>query len=261
MSFSVIPLEQALTPVAYADFKSVLGKLPPVDRALDNRAWICGGFARHMMLNRPAKDYFTNYHAPGDVDVFFNSSEDARAGIPKSARRSLAGFAKDLQGKTKVQFVDDPGLIRPTIEETLSNFDIVNCRVAMNHQSVVVSDDWQDIEDKKLLRIGRNDTPFLASRILKYLNYRGLDGLTDDSYEQLTGWFAHAANNFNDKDWSSHHLAGVEYSVKKLRDRGILQKKDLIFFIGKWKKEFKDRSYGGSVNYSVDWALNELGTI
>ena len=61
MGFNVIPLEQALTVSARADFRSIIGSLPYVDEALDNRAWICGGFARHMMLNRRAE--FEDIHA------------------------------------------------------------------------------------------------------------------------------------------------------------------------------------------------------
>lgn len=265
MSFKVIPIEQALTANARADFRSIIGKLPYVDEALDNRAWICGGFARHLMLNRPTKEYFKRtleseeYVPPGDVDVFFNSREDALATIPKAAHRSQAGFAKEIYDTIKVQFVDDPDLISPTIEETLSNFDIVNCRVAMNHRHVIISDDWQDIESKCLLRLGRNDTPFLGSRIMKYLKYRGLEGLTDDSYETLTGWLAHAANDFKDGNWKNQHLTGVQRGVKNLRSRGMVSKEDLIFFIGKWKETIEEGNYGHSFSYEVDWALNELG--
>ena len=265
MGFNVIPLEQALTASALADFRSIIGSLPYVDEALDNRAWICGGFARHLMLNRPTKEYFKpaprpeGYIPSGDIDVFFNSSEDALATIPKSACRSQAGFAKEMHDTIKVQFVDDPDLISPTIEETLSNFDIVNCRVAMNHRYVIISDDWQDIECKRLLRIGRNDTPFLGSRIMKYLKYRGLEGLTDDSYETLTGWLAHAANDFKERDWKPQHLIGVQHSVKNLRSRRMVSKEDLIFFIGKWKEAIHERHYGRSFSYEVDWALSELG--
>lgn len=144
------------------------------------------------MLDQPTNEYFRpfkerdEYFPVGDVDVFFNSIHDATASVPKSARRSQAGFAKELHDFVKIQLVDDPGLIKPTIQETLESFDIVNCRVAINHRHVVIADDWREIESKQLLRIGRNDTPFLGGRLLKYLKYRGLEGLTEDSYESLT---------------------------------------------------------------------------
>jgi len=264
VNYNFIPLESALTANSYANLRKTLEKVSVIDEALANRGWICGGFARHLMLNRPVEQYFRpvcqidEYVPRGDIDVFFNSTEDAAASIPKSARPSQAGFAKELHDSVKVQFVDDPNLIRPTIEETLSSFDIVNCRVAINHQYVVIPQDWFEIESRRQLRIGHNDTPFLGSRILKYLKYRGLESLTDDSYEALTGWLAHAANNFGEGDWTTQHLLGVSHSVKKLRARGLVRKEDLIFFIGKWNDSLEERRYGGSFTYEVDWALNEI---
>lgn len=265
MSYNFIPLESALTSRAHVELRRTLEKVAVVDEALANRGWICGGFARHLMLNRPVEQYFhpgykeTDYVPQGDIDVFFNSSGDAASLIPKHATRSQAGFAKELNQTVKVQFVDDPELIQPTIEETLSSFDIVNCRVAINHQHVVIPQDWFEIESRRLLRVGRNNTPFLGSRILKYLKHRGLEGLTDDSYESLTGWLAYAGNNFGEGEWTTQHLLGVQSSVKKLRERGLVRKEELIFFIGKWKEIIQERRYGGSFTYEVDWALNELG--
>lgn len=47
-------------------------------------------------------------------------------------------------------------------------------------------------------------------------------------------------------------------SVKKLRNRGLVRREDLIFFIGKWRQSIEERHYGRSFTYEVDWALNEL---
>jgi len=266
MGFNTIPIEQALSDRARVELTNLLTRVPIIDEALDKGGWICGGYARQLMLDQPTSEYFrpfkeTDRYLPvGDVDVFFNNIQDVTASVPKSARRSQAGFAKEIHDFVKVQLVDDPGLIKPTIQETLESFDIVNCRVAINHRYVIVTDDWQEIESKRLLRIGRNDTPFLGGRLLKYLKYRGLEGLTEDSYESLTGWLAHAGNNFSDGSWTTQHLIGVKDSVKKLRNRGLVRREDLIFFIGKWKEAIQERHYGRSFTYEVDLALNELET-
>jgi hypothetical protein len=241
-----------------------MGRVPVIDEALDKGGWLCGGFARQLLLDQPMKEYFrppdvVDQRPPGDVDIFFNSASDAAAVIDrKGARRSMAGFAKELHDHVKIQLVDDPGLIKPTIEETLSSFDLVNCRVAINHRHVIVADDWREIEDKRLIRIGRNDTPFLGGRLMKYLKHRGLEGLTEDLYEAMTGWLAHAGNNFSEGGWTTQHLLGVRHSVKKLRERGLVRREDLIFFIGKWKEIVQERHYGSSQTYQIDWALNEL---
>ena len=262
MGFSTIPIELALSGGARVELTNLLNRVPVIDEALNKGGWICGGYARQLMLDQPTSEYFRRAdddRCPvGDVDVFFNSVQQATASVPKRAQRSQAGFAKEIHDFVKVQLVDDPGLIKPTIQETLGSFDIVNCRVAINHRYVIVADDWQEIESKRLLRIGRNDTPFLGGRLLKYLKYRGLEGLTEDSYESLTGWLAHAGNNFSEGSWTTQHLIGVKDSVKKLRNRGLVRREDLIFFIGKWKEAILERHYGRSFTYEVDWALNEL---
>ena len=136
----------------------------------------------------------------------------------------------------------------------------MNCSVALTHEFAVIPDGWRELEASKLLRIARNDTPFLGGRLLKYLEHRGLEGLTEDSYEKLTGWLAHAANDFNENGWNKDHIGGVQGHVKRLKDRGLVKREDLIFFISKWKQIIHERSYGSSRTYTVDWALNELGS-
>lgn len=263
MGFNIIPIEQALSDRARSELNALMARIPLINEALDKGGWLCGGYARQLMLDQPADEYFRptreRITAPaGDVDIFFNSVEDAAAATPKGAFRSQAGFAKEIQNFVKVQFVDDPGLIKPTIEETLLSFDIVNCRVAINHKHVVVPVGWRELEASKLLRIGRNDTPFLGGRLLKYLEHRGLEGLTDDSYEMLTGWLAHAAGDFREGGWTPRHIHGAEGHIKRLRERGLVKREDLIFFIGKWKQIFRERTYGQSFTHEVDWALHEM---
>ena len=263
MRFKTFSLEEALTPGARADLNHILASVPCVGTALDMGGWICGGFARHLLLDRASRTYFRSISGEtplGDIDLFFNSHADALAATPKGVRKSLAGFAKELNDLVKVQFVDDPDLIKPTIRETLSSFDIVNCQVAINNRRVVMPEGWRELEVSKLLQIARNDTPFLGSRLLKYLNHRGLESLTDDSYEALTGWLAHAANDFKGGGWNDRHISGVKGHVKKLRERGLVRREDLIFFINKWKEIVRERRYGSTHTYEIDWALNELST-
>ena len=261
MRYNVYSHEEALSRSGAADLNHVLASIPSVKSALEMGGWICGGFARHLLLDRVSRAYFRSdsEETPrGDVDVFFNDHATAVAATPAGVRKSLAGFAKELNDGVKIQFVDDPDLIKPTIEETLSSFDIVNCRVAINERYVVIPEGWRELEARKLLQIGRNDSPFLGGRLLKYLNHRGLEGLTDDSYEALTGWLAHAGVDFKEGGWDKHHISGVEGHVKKLRARGLVGREDLIFFISKWKEIIREGRYGESFTYEVDWALNEL---
>ena len=51
---------------------------------------------------------------------------------------------------------------------------------------------------------------------------------------------------------SAMHIVGAQGHVKRLRERGLVKREDLIFFIGKWKQVIYERSYGSSLSYEVD---------
>lgn len=267
-------LEEALSPSMLHDFQSMRSSVPVINAAFQSGGWLCGGFARHLLLGGSTENYITGHRAKdgavmrsGDIDLFFPSISIAEAVIEniEYARPSIGGFAKEASSRwkrnhVKVQLVDHPDLVQPTIEDTLSRFDLVNCQVGTDGEHIYFPEDWADLEQQRLIRISHNNTPFLGSRVLKYLEDRGLTGLTDDSYEKLHGWFAYASNDFKEGGWSSNHITGVQGHVKKLRERGLVRREDLIFFLSKWKQVIQEKSYGRTFSYEVDWALNELGT-
>jgi hypothetical protein len=270
-NFTRLRLEQALSPRALSEFNSLRLAVPSIDSTLSVGGWLCGGFARHLLLGGSIEEYLAPMrekgqalHA-GDVDLFFPSVDAANKATNSTlARPSQAGFAKEMheswrRQRVKVQLVDHPDLVQPTIEDTLSHFDLVNCQVGIDGEHIYFPDDWEEVESQRLIRIAHNNTPFLGSRVLKYLEQRGLAGLTEDSYEKLHGWFAHAGNDFAEGGWNAQHISGIKGHVKRLRDRGLMRREDLIFFLNKWKVVSHEKQYGMSFTYEVDWALNELG--
>lgn len=262
---------QALSERAAQELHDIIADIPAIRRSLERGGWICGGFVRQLMLDRPTDEYLYQFSIDrgttraGDIDIFFPSESVAKASAESlMTNRSMAGFAKNLtqshgRNYINIQLVDHPDLIYPTIEETLDRFDLTNCQVGTDGAHVYYQDGWHDLEAARMVGISRNDTPFLGSRILKYLQYRGLDRLSDDSYEKLRGWFAHVCGGFEGGRWTEDHQRGIERNIKMLRARGLVRREDLIFFLNRWKHVIVEREYGQSFSYETDWALHELG--
>lgn len=261
-------IDEALTPQAAKELREIIDSAPVLRRSLLAGGWICGGFTRHLMLGHPIEEYLFSCGPTkqvGDIDIFFPDVETARSiTSSEKTRHSMAGFAKNMlqtsgRNYINIQLVDHPDLVHPTIEGTLERFDLTNCQVGTDGVSMYYQDGWHDLEAARALGIARNDTPFLGSRILKYLNHRGLEGLTEASYEKLQGWFAHVCGGFAGGRWTEDHQRGIERNIKALRARGLVRREDLIFFLNRWKHVIVERTYGQSFSYETDWALHELG--
>jgi hypothetical protein len=266
-------LGEALSPSMLNDFDLLRQSTPVIEATFQSGGWLCGGFARHLLIGGSTENYLSGHRGSsglvrsGDVDLFFPNVATASRVISSEcayANPSQGGFAKEAGGRwrrnhVKVQLVDHPDLVQPSIEDTLAHFDLVNCQVGIDGEYIYFPEDWKEIERMRLIRIAHNNTPFLGSRILKYLEHRGLEGLTQDSYEKLHGWFAYACNDFAEGGWSARHIAGVQGHVKKLREKGLVRREDLIFFLNKWKELIREKHYGRTFSYEVDWAANELG--
>ncbi len=275
--------------------RAILNGSARLRNSFHNGGFIAGGFARALLRGDSLRDYFTlenscssdgmgsGWHA-GDVDVFFTSEEGARKVTSSfNDRRSIAGFAQEntewvsfVSGKLanvrgdlsfKVQLVDRPDLVSKTPEECISRFDMVNCQVALVGDVLIHPKDWHELEASRKLRINQIHSPFLGSRILKYLKYRGYEGIEESSYPLLVEWLAKAAGD-NFPGFTDRHLSGVQSAVKRLVGGGHIDKSDLIMFLGKWTENvelngdtYQMRASGWSPGeiVQVDWALNEIG--
>lgn len=262
--FIHMSLEEALTPGRHADFLCLL-KIPAIANALDMGGWIAGGLPRHLLLDLPLTEYFgedSNRRA-GDVDIFFANIDEANraAAFEESLQSSYGGFALEAQARfahrtLKVQFVNHPDKVYQSVEGTLENFDFLNCMVGLTRDKLVVAKGWHEAEAAKLLKICNATSPFLGSRINKYLTKRGLENISPDSQENLTAWLCRASN----QDYSGitqKHASGLQYAVKTLADLGHIRREDFLFFIGKYQMFVKERAYGETKVF--DWALHHIG--
>lgn len=271
--FTKVKVKNVLSPENYQFFKQVTAH-PDIAHALKCGGFIAGGFARAVLRNDPLKDYLSEPRAfhkvtkqPGDIDIFFTTAASADS-VGDRFYRSPGGFAKEGNihlervGNTafinfKVQFVETPDLIFPTVQECLARFDFVNCQVAIVGDNVIFPTAWHALEDKRLLRIANANAPFMGSRVFKYLNHRGYEGLDEESQEHFAMWLVRAATG-DFEGFETKHKAGVEHAIRNLFSKGLIKKDDLILFLGKWKHLLQEKVYGGYKNIEVDWALHAI---
>jgi hypothetical protein len=128
--------------------------------------------------------------------------------------------------------------------------------VAISREGLIIAEGWREVEDLRLLKICNASSPFLGSRITKYLTKKGLNELTEDSQPLVTEWLLGASlKEFEGSE--TKHLRGLEFAIKTLHANGHVKREDLLFFIGKYQERIQHERYGPTV--TVDWALKELG--
>ena len=245
---------------------------PIVKNATRAGGWIAGGFARCVLSGQSTTDYFNwgrlSSNRPGDVDIFFPSDDIAASVIADqsySMTKSFGGFAKEAsvqtnQGFLQLQLVDTPQLCRP-LNESLSQFDFENCQVAIVGDTIHFPQGWHDLERARLLKVVNSNSPFLGSRIVKYIENRGMKGITPDSIPMLSDWiYRTAVTDF--PGYSETHMGGFHSAIKNLNTAKMLDPAFLTLFLGKWDVYNKVSSnYGHYETVKIDWALSELGKI
>ena len=223
--------------------------------------------------------------APGDVDFFFSRSDPfPEFSDALEERRSRGGFAIEMtipaDGRTvharhidvalkerntiKIQFVDHKDMIYSGPEECIESFDLLNSGYALSFTDdpsrMILHWDTRaaELDEKRIVGIGNPNTPFLPSRILKYINHRGCDaGLAPDSKKMLSEWFILAATGKWPEYIASRHMGSLHRDVKRLSAIGMMSKEDVVLFLGKWIRN--TGGYGSST--TVDWACETLANM
>jgi hypothetical protein len=270
-------VETPLADVIHPDDLPVLQGVLSSERlrtAIEMGGIIAGGFPRTILSGGRIKEYLSysdNGRLSGDIDVFFTDlgrAQDAVVRCGFENQMSFGGFAKEkrlgarLNGdyfSYSLQLVDNPRLIAPSVEDHLDRFDMVNCQVALVGDRLLHREGVKELNESRLIRINRADSPFLGSRILKYLKFRGFEGIEESSYPLLVEWLARVvANDF--PGFEKRYEEGTKSAVTRLYQGGHMRKDELIMFLGKWKMSFSvgDDKYGPRETVEVDWAHREI---
>ena len=269
------PFNEVLDPERLEMLETLLN-VPIIKQAREHGGIIAGGFPRALLLGKQFKEYFNPTQTdpkvtprPGDIDIFFTSTLAAEKVIDlysTKMQNSLGGFAKytTIYGKTLsssivVQLVNHPTLCRSSLEEILDSFDFNNCKVAIVGDNIIYPEGWHELESSKRISISSITSPFMGSRLVRYLTSRGMVGVTADSREKLTEWLCAAAISKFD-GYMPQHLDGLKTAIMQLEFNDQLNADELVLFIGKWKilTYEKSENYGPSNSVEVDWALKKV---
>ena len=249
--------------------------LPAISTALSNGAYIAGGFARIIFLGNRVSSYLFGQGRVGDIDLFFSAREqiDAVTHVIRGAsHRSFGGNAreythavpypilKQYENYTRgssfnLQIVDKAELILP-IREQLDRFDFVNVRCAFNDSEMLVDDRIMQLETDHLLQIGNSSSPYLSSRINKYIK-KGYVTITDDSREHITDWIIRALTGefdaFYPEQTRNPSFGKLGINTMISAHAHLLRNEDLIMLLGMFKQEIRNNKYGPTIE--VDMAL------
>jgi hypothetical protein len=273
------PINDEIDPAMQMTLSKIM-ELDLIKDALNSGGWIAGGFVRNVLLGANLADYLHWHRAPrdaferaksqGDIDIFFPSEQIANDVINrhqqatgKSLELSVGKFAMESNGHlqglgaVKIQLVNHKDHCAGSIDDCLDRFDFKNCKVALNKTHFFYPEGWRELEATRMLKIDSTHSPFLGSRIVKYLNHRDMIGLTPDSAELMTTWLCRAATE-TFPGYSDTHLQGIKSAIMGIADKGFLAKEDLILFLGKWKKVMTEHVYGQHFTIEVDWALHKI---
>lgn len=249
-----------------------------IKEARQNGGIIAGGFPRAILLGLDLKQYFSitvsdesgNSWAkrPGDIDIFFPDSNAVKkimanhvlvpsvGGFAKTAGMHIPGVLQTIQ----MQLVDHPALCKPTMEQILDGFDFENVKIAIVGEKIFYPEGWFELEETKLVKITSNSSPFMGTRLARYLSTKNLVGITEDSLELLSEWLIRASiKKF--PDHNDVHMDSLKSSIFALQKLNQIQTKDLILFLNKWQILTYPKSedvYGPVMPIAVDWAITQI---
>lgn len=272
MNYVKVPAEQIVSQKNQAAFAYITSQ-PWFLSAINAGGWVAGGFARAILTDTDLVDYLIfrptiggTTPRPGDIDFFFPSVEAAKAASESKYKLhpSIGGFAAEGRSSFNsasltYQFVTDPRFCHGKIEDCLDRFDFLNCKVAFDGTHFIYPEGWHELEKSRLIKITSDESPFLASRILKYLDHRGYLGITSDSIDVFQDWLTRVASD-SFTGYTDRHKLSFESHIDKLSNKPFFRAEDVILFLGKWRTMEYERTedYGSSRSVRVDWALKKL---
>lgn len=277
-------------PESTKNFIGQIFELDAVQHALKFGGWVSGGSIAYALHSGEQGLRFYGESLQGDIDIFFSSPQSALAAAgsfenyaksvpnrPASLRYnsmvSPSKFAVNIcprrnlwdekaqRGIEKyianVQYITHPSFCVGHPILNISSFDLVASMAATDGEWIWHHTDLKNLHSKKRLRVVRSDTPFLASRVIKYLTAnRGYDSLEEGSNERVHEWFYRAVTDsfpgFEKKSVDSYHI------MKKLWDQGLMEPGMLPLLVGKITDWERSRETYGGRSFRVDWATKKI---
>jgi hypothetical protein len=164
-----------------------------------NDGYLAGGFLRKIIKNGSVEKVLENQLGRGDIDFFFyneNAAEKSfesfckvkgsyaprlspvnKNNTAKVTPNSMTGFAfegtSSITLKDKITFnsVRFQFIAKSTgtPEQVLNRFDISNCKIATDGKNIWMVEDWEKLEEDKIIRVDNLKGEYILTRLKKYL--------------------------------------------------------------------------------------------
>ncbi len=185
-----------------------------IERAFDCDGFVAGGCARWLRsLNGEvtALKRGTYVHEGGDIDLFFrtmngwrefvepftdftdNHSIRPRLSLSQGKLAVNLTFASTANNQKPSRYSDPPKIqaiccTTGSPDNIIRTFDFHNSMVAFDREKTWIIEDWERIENEKLLKVSWWGSRSIAFRVSKYMckyGYRKLVNASDAMFEQL----------------------------------------------------------------------------
>ena len=189
----------------------------------------------------------------GDIDIFFPSSECYKAAHSRLiAMQGEKGLGTALSVTYHISLVDDKRelinqsdkythstpiqLVRCVYgkpEDMISNFDIVNCSVAITREGIIADDLVKRLEDRSALKIRRADSTQLFKRVMKYMLHRDIAHVDDTTRDMITEWLICYISDGFTGPASQLSAKPSETWLEAALKLGVLDRDHLAYLIGR----------------------------
>lgn len=241
---------------------------PAIQVCLEEGGYVAGGAARALFLRKNMQEYFQiGDHGPtktlvdlgglhinvpmkkqpaGDIDIFFPDAKKHDTALKRINSLDLknASYSTSFSHTFHVPMLLSPGvkdlvsvqLIQCVFGEPvdmISNFDFINCSVAVNTTGFIYDDLIPELESRSTLKINRCDSTQLFKRIMKYILIRDLSRVDETSREKITEWLLRYLSNDFQGPMASLSSKPPASMIEKAIQSGIMDKNHLIYLVNR----------------------------
>tara|TARA_A100001011_G_scaffold400259_1_gene513605 strand:- start:7071 stop:7886 length:816 start_codon:yes stop_codon:yes gene_type:complete len=231
--------------------------------------YISGGFARKVYLRENLSEYLSH----GDIDIYFHSFEGFKKAEEYFEKQCVSKY-ESITGScsqyttwlfdnpyVKVQLVK---AFTGTPLELFKSFDFTNNKIALHGSKIIYDKSISDLDFHKRLDINNSNSPFLMSRIYKYMKYRGYESITNSSRDHITAWLVKANQGFWDSEkcgvtWFDGGVYRQWCLPWLIANKELITDTDLLLLLGKviYREQQRVSNYQ-SVFETKDVAREEL---
>jgi len=241
---------------------------PVIQICLEEGGYVAGGAARALFLRKNMQEYFQiGAHGPtktlvdlgglhinvpikkqpaGDIDVFFPDSKKYDAALKriKGLDFKNSSYSTSLSHTFHVHMLLSSGVKEAVAVQLIqcvfgdpvdmiSNFDFVNCAIAVNATGFIYDDMIPALEGRSTLKINRCDSTQLFKRIMKYVLLRDLTRVDETTREKITEWLLRYLSNDFLGPMASLSSKPPPVMLEKAIQSGIMDKQHLIYLVNR----------------------------